>query len=290
MLPSLRGLQALKCLHDRGTLTAAARDLGVSPSALSHRIADLQAQLGVTLVARSGRSLALTDDAEALLLSIGDAVERIEVAVQPLQRRHGELRVSTVGTLASLWLLPRLGSFRARHPDTGIAISTTRRTVDLENEEVDCAIRHGHGDWRPFQSSLIFQETLVPVVASSLPGTLQTLPSIRARTRLRDWEVWHENAEMQPGPARPGVVVDNRGQALEATLGGAGATMIDSAFVSALLAEGRLRQIGPVVTLPEAYYLVRGRRLRNHRLVNDFAVWLSQEVGSSCHTRVAAST
>jgi len=51
--------------------------------------------------------------------------------------------VSTVATFASLWLSPRLSAFQARHPDIELAISTTRRTIDLDQEDFDCAIRHG---------------------------------------------------------------------------------------------------------------------------------------------------
>jgi len=112
-LPSMKGLQAIALLARTGSLTAAAGELGVTRSALSHRIADLELQLGVTLVRTLGRKAVLTAGAESLLSVMGDALDRIGAAVEPLHRRRSQLRVSTVATFASLWLLPRLPAFVA---------------------------------------------------------------------------------------------------------------------------------------------------------------------------------
>jgi DNA-binding transcriptional LysR family regulator len=100
LLPSLRGLEALTALAKQGSLAEAAKTLAVTRSALSHRIADLEAQLGVALVEKAGRKVRLTDDAEALLATVGDALDRIQAAVAPVQRKRLQLRVSTVGSFA----------------------------------------------------------------------------------------------------------------------------------------------------------------------------------------------
>jgi DNA-binding transcriptional LysR family regulator len=186
VLPSLRGLQALSMLSQTGSLTDAANILGLTRSALSHRIADLEHQLGVALIRKVGRRVVPTDDADALLSVIGDAINRIEAAVEPIRRRRSQLRISTVATFASHWLLPRLSEFRARHPDIEVALATTRRAIDLEAEDFDCAIRHGRGNWPGLTATLLFRETLAPVAA---PGTDQNLEGssiIRARSRLKE--------------------------------------------------------------------------------------------------------
>src|SRR5690242_13036657 len=132
--PSARALSALSLLASLGSLTEAAGELGVTRSALSHRIAELEKSLGVALVRKSGRRLVLTEDGERLLASVGDALERIEAAIQPFQRDRGQIRLSTVATFASHWLIPRLADFQARHPRLEVAISTTTRPVDLARE------------------------------------------------------------------------------------------------------------------------------------------------------------
>jgi DNA-binding transcriptional LysR family regulator len=274
MLPSLRGLQALSVLSRMGSLTAAADILGVSRSALSHRIADLEHQLGVALIQKQGRGVAPTDDAEALLSVMGDALDRIEAAVDPIRRRHSQLRISTVGTLASHWLLPRLPEFQALHPDIEVALTTTRRVIDLEAEDIDCAIRYGLGQWPGLTAALLFRETLAPVSTTSADQNLEGSSIIRARSRFRDWSLWWTASGRAGKPSAGGLVVESRAQALEAALAGGGIAMIDMAYLDAHLASGRLKLLAPPVTLDEGHYFVRRGVGRNDRLVSAFGQWI----------------
>src|SRR5579871_5887298 len=138
-LPSTRNLQALAALKRAPSLSKAAETLGVTRSALSHRIAELERQLGVTLVRQVGRCAVLTEDAQSLLIVMGDALDRIEAAIEPLRKRRGQLRLTTVSTFASHWLIPRLPDWQRHHPGIDLAISTSTRVVDLRGEDFDCA-------------------------------------------------------------------------------------------------------------------------------------------------------
>src|SRR5580698_3344233 len=163
--PSARALSALSLFATHGTLREAAEQLGVTRSALSHRIADLEKRLGVALVRKAGRRISLTEDGERLLSSMGDALDRLQAAVEPFRRDRGQIRLSTVATFASHWLIPRIAQFQARHPRIEVAIFTTTRAIDLQQEDMDCAIRHGRGGWKGLSSTLLFKETLMPVAA-----------------------------------------------------------------------------------------------------------------------------
>src|SRR5258708_15477374 len=195
MQPSAGALTALSLLATLGSLTEAADQLGVTRSALSHRITELELRLGVALVRKTGRRLALTEGGERLLSSMGDALERIEAAVQPFRRDRGQIRLSTVATLASHWLIPRLPEFQARHPAIEVAISTTTRAVDFKSENVDCAIRLGPGTWKGLTSTLLFRVTLMPIASPALAGRILPntkpgrpgAPLIRARSRCAGW-------------------------------------------------------------------------------------------------------
>ncbi|MEW6121224.1 MAG: LysR substrate-binding domain-containing protein [Pseudomonadota bacterium] len=277
-LPSLRGLAALQALARHGRHAAAAAALGISRSALSHRIAELERELGATLVGKVGRNSVLTDDGVALLTAMGDAVDRIEAAVAPLQRRRTQVRLSTVNTLAANWLLPRLPRFQRAHPDVEIVILTTQRVVDLGTEEVDCAIRHGRGDWPGVTARLLFRETLVAAAAPDLvPPRPSAWPLIRARTRYRDWPRWWHAAGMAGAPPEGGMVVENRAQAMEAALAGAGIVLTDARFLQAHMEAGRLRPLGPVVELEEGNYFVRPPAARNPRILDALEDWLARE-------------
>jgi DNA-binding transcriptional LysR family regulator len=275
MLPSVRGLEALTALSRQGTLTAAAKKLGVTRSALSHRIADLEGELGVAMIVRAGQGVRLTDDAQALLTAIGDALERIHAAVEPIKRRWMQLRVNTVGTFATCWLLPRLAQFRSLHPDIEIALSTTTRVVDLHSEEWDCAIRHGLGDWPGLTSTLLFRETLAPVAAPGADHDLNGRSIIWARSRYRDWAQWWRACRRGGTPAANGLLVETRAQALEAAVAGNGIAVMDMAYVESLIAEKRLVTLGPSITLKEGYYFVHAKMRRNSRLVSAFRDWVT---------------
>lgn len=277
-LPSLRGLAALSALARHGRHGPAASALGITRSALSHRIADLEDELGTVLALSNSRGSALTDDGEALLAAMGDALERIEAAVTPFRRRRGQLRVSTVDTFASNWLLPRLAAFRAAHPAIELSVFSSRRVVELGDEDMDCAIRHGSGDWPGLVVHPLFRETLLPV---ALPGAVRSGSSgwsvIAARSRFADWDEWWRGAGQAGAVPAPSLVVENRAQALEAALAGAGVALTDGRYVSAHLAAGRLEQLGPVVPRHEGYYFVHAPRVRNPRHVEAFARWLAGE-------------
>lgn len=279
-LPSLRGLAALDALARHKRQGAAAEALGISRSALSHRIADLEAELGAQLVARTGRACVLTDDGIALLAAMGDAIGKIEAAVAPLQRRRREIRLSTVNTLAANWLLPRLPRFQHAHPGTEIAMLTTQRVVDLDAEDMDCAIRNGSGDWPGLDATLLFRETLVPAVAPGLALDLapsSAWPLVRARARFRDWPRWWQETGQKGDAPRGGIVVENRAQALEAALAGAGIVLTDARYLDAHLASGRLRVLGPAIELDTGFYLVRSKATRNPRNMDAFVRWLIGE-------------
>jgi DNA-binding transcriptional LysR family regulator len=294
--PSARALAALSSFAALGTLTEAAAALGVTRSALSHRIADLEARLGVALVRKNGRRLVLTEDGERLLASMGDALERIDAAVQPFRRARGQIRLSTVATLASHWLIPRIAQFQARHPHIDVAISTTTRPIDLKREAIDCAIRHGLGTWNGLSATLLFQETLMPVAtpdvakryASGSGGNWHRAPLIRARSRFMDWSTWHKH-DRAPGKTRiKWLTVENRAQALDAAHSGAGVALIDMAYIAASVDEGRLTMLAErPLSLPTGYYFVHLPDARSLHLIAHLRDWA---VAAAAPDRAATKT
>lgn len=284
-LPSIRGLQALAALRQASSLSRASEALGATRSALSHRIAQLERQLGVSLVRQSGRCAVLTDDAIALLAVMGDALNRIEAAVAPLQRRRQQLRISTVTTFASLWLIPRLADWQRRHPKIELAVSTTTRMIDFKSEDFDCAIRHGLGKWKGLKSVLIVQETLAPIARPDIGPLSATSKLIRARSRFRDWNRWWRACERPGHPSAEGMVFETRAQAMDAALAGAGIAMMDEAYAMPHLVTGRLRKLGTTVTLQEGYYLVTPvEQVRSAGAVRLLQAWL---VGQTTDSRDA---
>ncbi len=278
--PSARALAALSLFATCGTLTEAAEQLGVTRSALSHRIAELEKRLGVALVRKSGRRLVLTEDGERLLAGMGDALERLEAAVQPFRRDRGQIRLSMVATFASHWLIPRISDFQARHPRIDVAIFTTTRPVDLRKEDVDCAIRHGRGGWKGLSSALLFRETLMPVAAAGVADRFAVrqnwhgAPLIRARSRVMDWSNWQKHDGASARRRINWLTVETRAQALDAAISGAGGGLMDRAYLATPVAEGRLTMLAErPLPLPTGYYFVHLPNARNLHLLKHLRDW-----------------
>ena len=281
--PSARALAALSLLATFGTLTEAAEHLGVTRSALSHRIAELEKQLGAALVRKIGRRIALTEDGERLLASVGDALDRIEAAVQPFQRDRGQIRLSTVATFASHWLIPHIPAFQVHHPQIEVAIFTTTRPVDLKKEEMDCAIRHGHGAWKGLAASLLFKETLMPVASPDVADRFASkagrgwhgAPLIRARSRFMDWSNWQQHDPALAKRRIKWLTVETRAQALDAAIAGAGVALMDMAYLATPVAEGRLKKLAECpLQLQTGYYFVHLPNARNLHLLKLLRDWV----------------
>ena len=293
--PSARALAALSLLATLGSLREAADRLGVTRSALSHRIAELEKSLGVALVHKAGRNLVLTEDGERLLGSVGDALDRIDAAMQPFQRNRGQIRLSTVATFASHWLIPRVAEFQAQHPQIEVVISTTTRAVDLRVEDFDCAIRHGRGAWKGLAATLLFEETLMPIAAGAVAGRISSntrqgwrgIPLIRARSRFMDWTRWLKADRALADKPAKWLTVETRAQALDAAIAGAGIALMDMAYIGPQVAEGRLKMLAErPLQLQTGYYFVHpadGRNMHLLALFRDFVVEAALPFGNRSH-------
>jgi len=130
-----------------GSLSAAGRELGLSPAVASKHLARLEARLGARLLQRTSRRLALTD-AGALYLErcraiLADVAEAEALLGNDEAQVRGTLRVSATSALGRRWVGPVVAEFTARHPEVGVLLSLEDRLVDLVAEGIDCAVRVG---------------------------------------------------------------------------------------------------------------------------------------------------
>ena len=136
MVPSLKALRALSFIAAEGSFERAGERLGVSRSAVSHLIRDLERQLGVRLLNRARRGVTLTQDGRALLNCMGDAIQRIEAAIEAFRRDRNQIRLTAVATFAvrcAVWTtcFPPLMPWTARaNGPQPRAVSTTSPGVN----------------------------------------------------------------------------------------------------------------------------------------------------------------
>lgn len=284
---SLKAVQAFATIVRHGSVTHAAVELGVTGSALSHLLRDLEARLGVPLFDRVGRGLVPTEDGRRLADAVVPAFAQIDHALAEFSRRRIELRISTLSTFASSWLIPRLVRFQERHPDIELLVATSTRNVDFDRESFDCAIRHGQGDWPNVQVKKLYADGLVPVVSPQLaaetglvrPADLNKARLLHARARRGDWAAWLDKAGIQGIDTGHGPVFETRAQVVQAAIGRLGAMVIDPWLVADEIRQGHLViPFGPVVPLPAAYWLVWPQRRGQTRPLAAFRDWLEEEI------------
>jgi DNA-binding transcriptional LysR family regulator len=144
-MTNLEDLAVFVRIASAGSLSEAARSLGMSLTVVSKRLARLEQTLGVRLVNRSSRRISLTDDGESLLPNATDILARVEEAQADLQTRStqasGILRVTATIAFASSQIAPRLGRFLENNPGLKIQLLSTDRMLDIVRDNVDVAIR-----------------------------------------------------------------------------------------------------------------------------------------------------
>jgi DNA-binding transcriptional LysR family regulator len=143
----LNAVLVLVRVVQEGSFRSAGRALGMPKTTVSRKIAELEAQLGVQLLQRTTRTLALTDAGVAFVEEAEGAIARIEAAeaaVSELQREpRGRLRVTTTVTLGELFLAPIVADFLEAFPAVEVTVHLTDRHVDLVAERFDVAVRTG---------------------------------------------------------------------------------------------------------------------------------------------------
>jgi LysR family transcriptional regulator, glycine cleavage system transcriptional activator len=139
------GLRALEAVARLGSLSAAAREMGVTPAAISHRLRDVEAVAGQPLVYRHAGRFLPTESGVRVIAALGDAFARLRAADTVLQGLSAAsiLRVVAPMSFTVLWLLPRLAGFEADHPTVTPYVAAASEPLRQEGDPPDVRIAHG---------------------------------------------------------------------------------------------------------------------------------------------------
>jgi LysR family glycine cleavage system transcriptional activator len=286
-LAGLRGFEAAARLL---SFTLAAHELGLTQSAVSRQIQGLETQLGRALFRRGVRSLRLTESGERLFRDVQAALREIDRSVEDIrgQRRRRRLALTTVPSLASLVLVPRLPEFSRLHPGIDLRIDAAEVARDLEGEGYDVALRYFRHDRAPRGLKLLHDEQLVPVMSPLLAariGPIRRAADLgRATLLLEDaptaldsghWGRWFARARAPMPADAQRLMLSFTHQALDAALHEQGVMLAPSIYVHAHLASGRLiAPLGRPMPSGWGYYLVLNRDSARQRHVVAFIAWL----------------
>ena len=141
---SLTNLRAFEAVARTLNFGAAAEELHVTQSAVSRQIKGLEDELGAQLFVRGTRHVQITPDGQSLLRAVEPLLAKLDTSVQHIRRSRSRRRVSvtTFASFGSLWLLPRIEAFQRSHPDIDIRVSAHDAIDDLDDPELDLALRY----------------------------------------------------------------------------------------------------------------------------------------------------
>jgi LysR family transcriptional regulator, glycine cleavage system transcriptional activator len=265
-LPPLGALRAFEAVARHGSMSRAARELNVTQGAVSRQVALLQATLHMKLVVRTGRGIVLTDLGQRLFTGIKASFERLRDTIDELAADAGGSTVSitTLPTVATRWLIPRVNSFQESNPDITLDVRSTAALADLALPTFDLAIRYGEGRWPAVRAQLLFEVKHFPVCSPAFlekhgpiraPLDLEKLPLIHKVSR-QWWLDWMHAVGISSARLRGGIIVDEYELAIQLALDGQGIALARDALIGQELANGSLQRVFDAsVALPRAFYL-----------------------------------
>lgn len=266
-LPPLGPLRGFEAAARLGSFTQAATELHLTQTAISHQVRTLEAQLGQPLFDRSGRQPTLTPDGAKLQQLCTEYFDRIDALCQEMKaegKQKRPLRISLAPAFASRWLTPRLADFWANN-DIPLDLIPSAQIVDMQQQNIDLAIRCGSGHWPGLTAELLMPVRETPLCAPSLLSGQHPLehPSdLRHHTLLHErdrdgWTQWLDDHELLGGGSNTGIICHDSIMLYDLMIAGQGVGLGSYSIIEKELGNGTLVAPFGVNTSPDyGYYLV----------------------------------
>jgi LysR family glycine cleavage system transcriptional activator len=289
-LPPLGMLRIFEAAARLQSFTAAARELNVTHSAVSHQIRALEDQLGFPVFHREGRGVQLTVLGQEFAAQVNQALcDMGRSLTQLLQRANPNLlTVTCLPSFAACWLVPRIGRFLASHPQAEFNLISTSAMLDFARDGIDIAIRFGFGSYPAQNAELLMRDEMLVVASPALvgdepplkPEDLAKWPLLRSDGEF--WRAWFERAGLDWPEPQGGLFINDSSLALHSARAGHGIALSRRSLCQIELDAGRLVQLFPL-TLPNsrAYWFVTPAGIEHSPLAQDFHDWLYAEAAKA---------
>ena len=291
LLP-LNSLRAFEATGAHLSFTKAAESLGVTQSAISRHVINLEDILGEKLFERRPQGLELTDQGKALLPAVTQAFDGLERALNDLvvEQEVMQLKVAFPPTFAQYGAVPLLTRFQEENADIIIHLQTPRTPGDLRRENLDLAVVYTAPLVTEYVMDLMWQENITPLCHPDLvegadlsdPQAFleqQELVNIRVASDMYlTWENWLRWNEM-PINSHSGSVFDTAHLAASYAMNGRGVFLSDPVLFERQIKEGRLVAPLPQLTRKSGYgyYLQCRPEDMNHPAIQRLRDWLIEE-------------
>lgn len=287
-LPPLSAVRVFEAAARHESFTAAAEELHITQSAVSHQVRRLEEYFGKPLFRRSPRGLTLTPAGRDYQRDLTDLLDRLDRSTDRVVHpdQADILRIKATPAFTRRWLLPRMAGFAARHPDIDYDVAVGFPPTDVSGDDVDVFI---HWGCDPVDGAVVepFLETARTPVAS--PGFLDGVPDIRRPddllhvTLLHDkvddgWPEWFRTCGLAP-PALRGPRFEHCELAITAAEAGQGVDLGYLALIDRELADGRLVRLFDQETPSRIIYsLAYNERDAGEPRIKAFRDWIFEQI------------
>lgn len=288
MTVPLRSISVFHAVARSASISKAAQELGVTPSAVSQQIYVLEGFLGTALLSKAGRRIKLTEAGERYFAMISEKVEQIVEATDRLRGHHAVtvLSVRATPSFATKWLLPRLQNFLIQYPQFEVRLDGTNEVTDFAHEDVDVEIRHGEGNWPGLYVEGIAREQFLPVCAPGyLAENLLAVADITSHKLIHSvksqvqWEGWLDAVGAKRDQRWRRLLFDRSHMAIDAAVAGMGIALESNLMMWRELRDGTL--VCPIADPPPvsliSQWIVCPHDHLRHSKVRAFIAWLKKE-------------
>ncbi len=305
-LPPLIALSYFEVASRTKSFAKAAKELNVTPAAISHQIKALEDYLGVELFVRHHRRVSLTPAARAALPELHEGFQILEDAVDKIRLFSEERNVVTVCAeplFATKWIVPRLHRFYARCPEAEVRLQASLNTVDKSSDHViegsqlkragiDVSVRLGYGNYSDLDPQRLMNLDLFPMCQPDLASRLDGVASLRKHPLLWDstlsrfkdachWSTWFQQQECNETEPLRELRFGNGLLALEAALSGQGIILGSKELLQAELSSKKLEvAIDRPIHCTQAYYVVSAGLNNERPIPRLFREWLLDEINT----------
>jgi len=281
----LSALRAFEAAARLGSFKSAASELAVTPTAVSHQIRALEAQIGLVLFDRQVRKVSLSNAGTQLYPVLRDGFDAFEATLAKLMQQptRNQVSISATNAFTVKWLVPRMSDFRSRHPGIDLQLQASDDLVDLRSTAVDIAIRYGRGPYPGLITEPLFTDRFAPVANPRLgvvsADDLARVPLIRFDWKRPQpdnptWERWCTVAGRPLPPEAGQLRFSDEGHAIQAAVAGHGIALVSLALIADELEAGHLVQpFGPAID-GHTYHLARHADRPPSAPVQAVAQWL----------------
>lgn len=289
--PSLASIRAFEAAARLGSFAQAAQELDTTAASVSYHVRQLERQIGVTLFRRHPHRVELTAPGELIATEAMNAFAALRASfIRAADLDQSRLSITTLPTIGTSWLTPRLGRFRARHPEVQFELELSADAQDLTDGRFDAAIRNGHGRWPGLRASKLLPSIFMPLCTPAVKAAAASLGDPRRPLevpllgRTDWWTLWYRALGFEEVPALKSISANLSAEYLDITqaLAGSGIAIGSPILFKNEIDAGRLVPAHDLVaTDGRAFWFTVPVVREDSRKITQFRDWLGDEAAAA---------